>query len=198
MEILSFLGEASLSCGDSTAAMGYAESVLEKVKIHWAALPTFLSGHLPFESNRCQGRIFVQHLPGVCCLIPVQYNVIPISKFEHALALFLRGARLAPDSNIMVMGITKCKKAILSKVTYNSCKHMCSLVSSGGRKRCLLLSWVQEFHRFPACRWVWRGVQVLRSSGAQERLPGFCHQVTTRCQLLIPGFLQGGAAAGRC
>ena len=117
LEILSFLGEASLSCGDSTAAMGYAESVLEKVKIHWAALPTFLSGHLPFESNRCQGRIFVQHLPGVCCLIPVQYNVIPISKFEHALALFLRGARLAPDSNIMVMGITKCKKAILSKVT---------------------------------------------------------------------------------
>ena len=34
LEILSFLGEASLSCGDSTAAMGYAESVLEKVKIH--------------------------------------------------------------------------------------------------------------------------------------------------------------------
>ena len=35
LEILSFLGEASLSCGDSTAAMGYAESVLEKAKIHW-------------------------------------------------------------------------------------------------------------------------------------------------------------------
>ena len=35
LEILSFLGEASLSCGDSRAAMGYAESVLEKVKIHW-------------------------------------------------------------------------------------------------------------------------------------------------------------------
>ena len=145
MEILSFLGEASLSCGDSTAAMGYAESVLEKVKIHWAALPTFLSGHLPFESNRCQGRIFVQHLPGGW----PNANVIPIlfsSKFEHALALFLRGTRLAPDSTIMVMGITKCKKAILSKVTYDSRKLMCSLVPSGGRERCLLLSWIQEFH----------------------------------------------------
>ena len=33
LEILSFLGEASLSCGDSTAARSYAESVLEKVHI---------------------------------------------------------------------------------------------------------------------------------------------------------------------
>ena len=34
LEILSFLGEASLSCGDSTAARTYAESVLEKVKTY--------------------------------------------------------------------------------------------------------------------------------------------------------------------
>ena len=34
LEILSFLGEASLSCGDSTAARSYAESVLEKVKTY--------------------------------------------------------------------------------------------------------------------------------------------------------------------
>ena len=100
LEILSFLGEASLSCGDSTAAMGYAESVLGKVKnsmhwriffqrgenplnwrtgfrkgkIHWRGLlniMTFhLTGHFPFESNCRQGRIFVQHLSGVCNFIP--------------------------------------------------------------------------------------------------------------------------------
>ena len=34
LEILSFLGEASLCCGDSTAARSYAESVLEKVQTY--------------------------------------------------------------------------------------------------------------------------------------------------------------------
>ena len=83
LEILSFLGEASLSCGDSTAAMGYAEAVLEKVKVNCCrtlSLNWILhSGHLPFESNRCQGRISVQHLPGI---IPLPPNVIPIFIFQ--------------------------------------------------------------------------------------------------------------------
>ena len=69
-----------------------------------------------------------------------------VLKFEHALALFLRGTRLVPDSTTMVMGITKCKKAILSKVTANACFLLCSFVPSGVRKRCLLLSWIQELH----------------------------------------------------
>ena len=47
---------------------------------------------------------------------PPNTHTHPLFKFEHALALFLRGIRLAPDSTIMVMGITKCRKAILSKV----------------------------------------------------------------------------------
>ena len=58
--ILSFLGEASLSCGDSTAAMGYAESVLEKVKNHEKAFYLFIylfSGCHPLKGNCCQGRI---------------------------------------------------------------------------------------------------------------------------------------------
>ena len=82
LEILSFLGEASLSCGDSTAAMGYAEAVLEKVKVHWGTLSfnsISHSGHLPFESNRCQGRISVQHLPGI---IPLLSKEIPILIFQ--------------------------------------------------------------------------------------------------------------------
>jgi len=87
LEILSFLGEASLSCGDSTAAMGYAEAVLEKDTSHLKAIV-----------------VKAESLYSTC-------------QFEHALALFLRGSRLAPDSTIMVMGITKSKKAILSKVS---------------------------------------------------------------------------------
>ena len=129
--------------------MGFAESVLEKVKTPDNSL-LYLSGRLPFESNRCQGRISVQYLPGLVFCIsspsPIKISSYFVLKFEHALALFLRGTRLAPDSTIMVMGITKCKKAILSKVTDNACLLMCFFVPSGVRKRCLLLSRIQEFH----------------------------------------------------
>ena len=148
----------------------------------------FHSGQLSFESNCCQGRISVQHLPGI---IPLQYNSHFVPKFEHALALFLRGTRLAPDSTVMVMGITKCKKAILSKVTDITCMHMCPLVPSGVRERCLLLSWIQEFHWFPSCRWVWRGRQVLCSigRGTKERLPGFCHEVPALVDVSCTSYL---------
>ena len=70
LEILSFLGEASLSCGDSTAARSYAESVLEKVHILYIidlnrTFHANPSGCLPFEGNCCQGRISLQYLPGL-------------------------------------------------------------------------------------------------------------------------------------
>ena len=78
LEILSFLGEASLSCGDSTAARSYAESVLEQVQTYiidvnrtFHANP---SGCLPFEGNCCQGRISLQYLPGLILSDIMQNN----------------------------------------------------------------------------------------------------------------------------
>ena len=79
----------------------------------------------------------------------------------------------------MMMGITKCKKAILSKVVRSARSNFLpSCVQLGVREGCLLFSWIKKFHRLPACRWLWRGFQVLRACGScEERLPWFCHQV---------------------
>ena len=49
------------------------------------------------------------------CQVPLVPEA-PALQFEHALALFLRGLKIAPDLEGLQGGVTKCRKSILSKV----------------------------------------------------------------------------------
>ena len=88
LEILSFLGEASLSCGDSTAAMGYAESVLEKVEIDW--MPLYLhffqdTSHLKAIVVKAESLYSTCQVFGICNAIPIlnpSLNMLWLSSYE--------------------------------------------------------------------------------------------------------------------
>jgi hypothetical protein len=96
-EVLSCLGETCLLCGDSRGAQAYALQVLAKDPRHVRAITVRAESLY----STCQ----------VDLLLPPPYV-----QFEHGLAQFLRGVRLAPDSADLQRGVTKCRKAILGKV----------------------------------------------------------------------------------
>merc|ERR1711892_1089877 len=68
------------------------------------------------EAQKCAEMVLKREPTCVKAIIVKAESLYNVCDFEHALVLFTKGRKLAPDSDGLQAGILKCKKTILNKV----------------------------------------------------------------------------------
>ena len=130
MTILSSLAQSMLDCRSNHEAQKCAEIVLKKVGV--VALRSIIFNgpkgslrHLQKVWTLCPCSVshillFVLIFKDPYCVKAIMAkaeSLYNLCDFEHALVLFTKGAKLAPDSDGIQAGILKCKNTILNKIS---------------------------------------------------------------------------------